>query len=89
MRNRLTQAFAVGAASAALACGIALSPAGPAAAAPTGQAAASHVTSSRCHWIGGRWIRVWHPRWRDSHGRWHRGSWSRVWVKGHWVCGRR
>jgi hypothetical protein len=89
MRNRLSQALAIGAASAALACGIALSPAGVAAAAPSAPVTASHVTKARCHSTGGRWVRVWHPRSRDRRGIWHNGYWSRAWVKGHLVCGRR
>lgn len=90
MRN-LRQAFAIGAASVALAGGIALTSADVAAAAPSGTAAtmapATHVTSSStCRFIAGHSTRVFHPRWRDHRGHWHPGYWTTVWHGGHRVC---
>lgn len=90
MLNRLTQALAIGAASAALVGGIALSSADVASAAPSGPTVtARHISQGRCHFIRGHWVRVWHARWRDRRGHWHNGYWTREWRRGRMVCGRR
>jgi hypothetical protein len=90
MRSPFTQALAVGAASVALAGGIAFCAAGEAAAAPSGPVAASHhITTVRCHWAPGHWTRVWHAGLRDHRGHRAAGHWTRVWHKGVRVCGRR
>ncbi|MEV5280862.1 hypothetical protein [Streptomyces sp. NPDC052811] len=82
--------IAVGAATAALAAGVAFSSVGIAEAAQShGIVAAAHGGKERCHVVKGYWTKTWHKPSRDRHGKVHPGYWTKTWHKARKVCERR
>ncbi|MFJ4800022.1 hypothetical protein [Streptomyces murinus] len=78
--------MAVGAASLALAGGVALTAGGTASAA---QLASGHhkPVKQHCRVVPGHWARTWHPAKRDHKGQ-HAGYWTRTWQPAKRVCSR-
>ena len=90
MIQGVKRVIAVGAATAALAAGVAFSSAGTAEAAQShGIVAAAHGGKERCHVVKGYWTKTWHKPSRDRHGKVHPGYWTKTWHKARKVCERR
>ncbi|MCX5387068.1 hypothetical protein [Streptomyces sp. NBC_00083] len=88
MIENVKRAIALGAATAALAGGVAFSSVGAAEAAPQHTVAAAAHGKEKCHVVKGYWTKTWHKATRDRHGKVHPGYWTKTWHKAHKVCHR-
>ncbi|AYG78915.1 hypothetical protein DWB77_01024 [Streptomyces hundungensis] len=89
MIQGVKRVIALGAATAALAGGVAFSSVGVAEAASQHTVAvADHGGKHRCHVVKGHWTKTWHRATRDRHGKVHPGYWTKTWHKAHKVCDR-
>ncbi|MFF8900197.1 hypothetical protein ACF082_22305 [Streptomyces lydicus] len=86
----LRRTLAMGAAAVALAGGVLFSAAATTSAAPRPDdenvATQQIDRGERCHVVHRHWTRVWHPAWKDRHGKRHPGYWTRVLHRAHLVC---
>ncbi|MEU9097926.1 hypothetical protein [Streptomyces sp. NPDC048361] len=88
MMEGVKRMIALGAATAALAGGVAFSSVGVAEAAPQHTVAAASHGKEKCHVVKGYWTKTWHKATRDRHGKVHPGYWTKTWHKAHKVCHR-